>query len=180
MSSSYTKGTQVWFPDPVEGWVPATTTSITLPSDDNPASLVEMNISIDRDTSSDDSGTSKALKFPLSVLKAAEAGGINLGVATAVPGQDTLPPLRNPPLLESSEDLASLSNLNEPSGEFDTACFIVRSSAGELTQSVLHAIRTRYDMHYPYTYSGIVLVRVLFLRHRTNDCGAAMLIARSQ
>jgi hypothetical protein len=26
------------------------------------------------------------------------------------------PPLRNPPLLESSEDLASLSNLNEPSG----------------------------------------------------------------
>ena len=48
-----------------------------------------------------------------------------------------LPPLRNPPLLEAQEDLANLSNLNEP--------------------SVLHAIRTRYDMHLPYTYSGCVL-----------------------
>lgn len=29
---------------------------------------------------------------------------------------DTLPPLRNPPLLETADDLATLSHLNEPSG----------------------------------------------------------------
>lgn len=27
-----------------------------------------------------------------------------------------------------------------------------------LTVTVLHAIKTRYEMHEPYTYSGIVLV----------------------
>lgn len=47
-------------------------------------------------------------------------------------------PLRNPPILESTEDLTSLSYLNEP--------------------SVLHAIRTRYQMLNIYTYSGIVLI----------------------
>jgi myosin-5 len=31
-------------------------------------------------------------------------------------GQDDLPPLRNPPLLETADDLATLSHLNEPSG----------------------------------------------------------------
>ena len=30
--------------------------------------------------------------------------------------QDGLPPLRNPPLLETVDDLATLSHLNEPSG----------------------------------------------------------------
>jgi myosin-5 len=29
-----------------------------------------------------------------------------------------LPPLRNPPLLETADDLATLSHLNEPSGAF--------------------------------------------------------------
>jgi myosin-5 len=32
--------------------------------------------------------------------------------------RDTLPPLRNPPLLETADDLATLSHLNEPSGAF--------------------------------------------------------------
>ena len=118
MSSSYARGTQVWYPDTTEGWVPATITSITLPLEDAPAtSLVEMAITLDRDTSTDDAGTSKTLKFPSSVLQSAEAGGINLQPAAPAAGQDTIPPLRNPPLLESSEDLASLSNLNEPSGK---------------------------------------------------------------
>lgn len=30
---------------------------------------------------------------------------------------DLLPPLRNPPLLEATEDLTNLSYLNEPSGQ---------------------------------------------------------------
>lgn len=51
-----------------------------------------------------------------------------------------LPPLRNPPLLETADDLATLSHLNEP--------------------SVLHTIRLRYAQHSIYTYSGIVLIAV--------------------
>ncbi|KAH9816800.1 myosin-2 [Melampsora americana] len=52
-----------------------------------------------------------------------------------------LPPLRNPPLLEATEDLTNLSYLNEP--------------------AVLHTIRTRYTTaRQIYTYSGIVLVAV--------------------
>lgn len=31
-------------------------------------------------------------------------------------GKSDLPPLRNPPLLETADDLATLSHLNEPSG----------------------------------------------------------------
>ncbi|ORZ05110.1 P-loop containing nucleoside triphosphate hydrolase protein, partial [Absidia repens] len=50
----------------------------------------------------------------------------------------TLPPLRNPTKLESTDDLTSLSYLNEP--------------------SVLHTIRTRYEQQIIYTYSGIVLI----------------------
>lgn len=53
-------------------------------------------------------------------------------------GHDSLPPLRNPPILEATEDLTSLSYLNEP--------------------AVLHAIRMRYGQLNIYTYSGIVLI----------------------
>ncbi|KAF7375200.1 Myosin motor domain-containing protein [Mycena sanguinolenta] len=52
----------------------------------------------------------------------------------------TLPPLRNPPLLESADDLATLSHLNEP--------------------SVLYAVQSRYAQRKIYTYSGIVLLAV--------------------
>lgn len=37
-------------------------------------------------------------------------------VDTLTASNEALPPLKNPPLLESQEDLANLSNLNEPSG----------------------------------------------------------------
>ncbi|CCE65834.1 hypothetical protein TPHA_0N00540 [Tetrapisispora phaffii CBS 4417] len=50
----------------------------------------------------------------------------------------SLPLLRNPPILESTEDLTSLSYLNEP--------------------AVLHAIKQRYSQLNIYTYSGIVLI----------------------
>lgn len=50
----------------------------------------------------------------------------------------TLPVLRNPPVLESTDDLTTLSYLNEP--------------------AVLHAIKKRYLDSQIYTYSGIVLI----------------------
>ncbi|OCF76638.1 hypothetical protein I204_02336 [Kwoniella mangroviensis CBS 8886] len=134
-SSIYTKGTRVWLPDPHTGWVAGTVSSLTLPSDEASSSECTMVITYETDAN-----TTKTLKFPYSVIQAASADAVsgNIQPSTPPPGQDQLPPLRNPPLLESSEDLASLSNLNEP--------------------SVLHAIATRYSRHLPYTYSGIVLV----------------------
>lgn len=51
---------------------------------------------------------------------------------------EKLPLLRNPPILEATEDLTSLSHLNEP--------------------AVLHAIKVRYSQLNIYTYSGIVLI----------------------
>ncbi|ORX34366.1 P-loop containing nucleoside triphosphate hydrolase protein [Kockovaella imperatae] len=128
MSSTYSKGTRVWLPDDATGWVAGTVSSITLPSDGNSTSEVVVVVQLDGEDET------RTLKFPLSAL---ETAGDALSSAPAA-GQDAPPPLRNPPLLESSEDLASLSNLNEP--------------------SVLHAIATRYALHLPYTYSGIVLV----------------------
>ncbi|KAJ6570149.1 P-loop containing nucleoside triphosphate hydrolase protein [Mycena vulgaris] len=63
------------------------------------------------------------------------------GKETTLTGAVTaLPPLRNPPLLESADDLATLSHLNEP--------------------SILHAVQTRYAERKIYTYSGIVLLAV--------------------
>lgn len=50
----------------------------------------------------------------------------------------SLPLLRNPPILEATEDLTSLSYLNEP--------------------AVLHAIKQRYSQLNIYTYSGMVLI----------------------
>ena len=73
-------------------------------------------------------------------------------------GKSDLPPLRNPPLLETADDLATLSHLNEPSGE-QSWCF--RTHVWMLKDpSVLHTIRQRYAQHSIYTYSGIVLIAV--------------------
>ncbi|KAJ7650712.1 P-loop containing nucleoside triphosphate hydrolase protein [Roridomyces roridus] len=62
------------------------------------------------------------------------------GKETTVSGSTNLPPLRNPELLETVDDLATLSHLNEP--------------------SILHAVQSRYLQRKIYTYSGIVLLAV--------------------
>ncbi|KAJ7671587.1 P-loop containing nucleoside triphosphate hydrolase protein [Mycena polygramma] len=63
------------------------------------------------------------------------------GKETTVTGSGpSLPHLRNPPLLESADDLATLSHLNEP--------------------SILSAVQIRYAQRKIYTYSGIVLLAV--------------------
>lgn len=63
---------------------------------------------------------------------------VNTSVERIEADHESLPPLRNPPILEATEDLTSLSYLNEP--------------------AVLHAIRMRYGQLQIYTYSGIVLI----------------------
>lgn len=66
--------------------------------------------------------------------------------------------MRNPPLLETADDLATLSHLNEPSG--NTLHITSLPSVVLIFHAVLHTIRNRYAQHSIYTYSGIVLIAV--------------------
>ncbi|KAG6861754.1 hypothetical protein C0995_012759 [Termitomyces sp. Mi166 len=110
----YSKGTRVWFEDKDLAWISAEVASVTKGPDDT---------------------------FKLVFID--ERGKeilINTTGKDIKDGKEGLPPLRNPPLLETADDLATLSHLNEP--------------------SVLHTIRNRYAQHSIYTYSGIVLIAV--------------------
>ncbi|KAI7966213.1 hypothetical protein MJO29_001961 [Puccinia striiformis f. sp. tritici] len=113
---SYTKGTRAWFPDKDEGWL-----SAELQDKDIAANGSIKLLFID------DNGKERTVTTTTDQVEKTR-------------GAD-LPPLRNPPLLEATEDLTNLSYLNEP--------------------AVLHTIRTRYTTaRQIYTYSGIVLVAV--------------------
>ncbi|KAH9923989.1 P-loop containing nucleoside triphosphate hydrolase protein [Epithele typhae] len=109
----YSKGTRVWFPDKELGWISAEVISNTK--------------------------TDEAVKLVFTDERGKEIK-IDTTVKAIKDGKEDLPPLRNPPLLETADDLATLSHLNEP--------------------SVLHTIRNRYAQHSIYTYSGIVLIAV--------------------
>ncbi|KAI8988583.1 P-loop containing nucleoside triphosphate hydrolase protein [Mycotypha africana] len=111
----YTKGTRAWFPDKDEGWVSATCSSTEI-SDDN------VKLVFEEDTDG------KEHVFEATLAHITKLKGSNL------------PPLRNPPNIEYTDDLTNLSYLNEP--------------------SVLNTIHTRYMQHLIYTYSGIVLIAV--------------------
>ncbi|KAI0340163.1 myosin 5 [Trametopsis cervina] len=108
----YSKGTKVWFPDKDVSWISGEVTSVTRSPDD-------------------------AVKLVFVDERGRETV-VNTTVKEIKDGREDLPPLRNPPLLETADDLATLSHLNEP--------------------SVLHTIRNRYAQHSIYTYSGIVLI----------------------
>ncbi|KAG8701251.1 Myosin type-2 heavy chain 1, partial [Ceratobasidium sp. 423] len=113
MSDVYTKGTRVWIADKDSGWISAEVQSVTRADSKVKITLL------------DERGKEHAIDTNEQDIKDAK---------------DYLPPLRNPPLLEAVDDLATLSHLNEP--------------------SVLHTIRNRYAQHSIYTYSGIVLIAV--------------------
>ncbi|KAF9995281.1 Myosin type-2 heavy chain 1 [Entomortierella chlamydospora] len=109
---TYVKGTNCWFTDINEGWISA--------------SLVTKDVAADGKvtmTFTDDNGKDHVFTSTLAKIKDHSV---------------ELPPLRNPPLLEGTEDLTNLSYLNEP--------------------AVLSNIRTRYSHCNIYTYSGIVLI----------------------
>ncbi|ORZ20537.1 P-loop containing nucleoside triphosphate hydrolase protein [Absidia repens] len=109
----YSKNTKVWFADDKEGWISAS--CLTKQIDDK-VTLVFQN----------DEDNTKEHVFEATYKDLEKNNG------------STLPPLRNPSKLESTDDLTNLSYLNEP--------------------SVLHTIRTRYEQRIIYTYSGIVLI----------------------
>ncbi|KAI0792931.1 P-loop containing nucleoside triphosphate hydrolase protein [Abortiporus biennis] len=108
----YSKGTKVWFADKELTWISGEVSAATKNADDT-IKLVFV----------DERGKEIV---------------VNTSVQEIKDGREDLPPLRNPPLLETADDLATLSHLNEP--------------------SVLHTIRNRYAQHSIYTYSGIVLI----------------------
>ncbi|KAH8117159.1 myosin 5 [Phellopilus nigrolimitatus] len=110
----YSKGTRVWFSDKELGWISAEVSQVS-------------------------KGDSDAIKL-IFVDERGKEVTIDTSGKDIKDGKSNLPPLRNPPLLETADDLATLSHLNEP--------------------SVLHTIRNRYAQHSIYTYSGIVLIAV--------------------
>ncbi|KAJ4488247.1 myosin 5 [Lentinula aciculospora] len=110
----YSKGTRVWFEDKDQAWISGEVSSVTK----NPDDTIKL----------------------VFVDERGKETTINTSVQGIKDGNESLPPLRNPPLLETADDLATLSHLNEP--------------------SVLHTIRNRYAQHSIYTYSGIVLIAV--------------------
>ncbi len=116
MSHPYIKGTRVWLPDAKRGWKPAEITSMDV-SGTGPDAELGLTIT-------DDAGEVVTGSFPLATVLAAAASQqveTRSPVTPEAAGKDGqklgLPPLRNPPASDTAEDLASLSNLNEPSGE---------------------------------------------------------------
>ncbi|KAI9033904.1 P-loop containing nucleoside triphosphate hydrolase protein [Phycomyces nitens] len=109
----YTKGTKAWFTDEKEAWVSATCISASTSGD-------KVRLVFEDDTDQ------KEHIFEATMKEIESDNGAKL------------PPLRNPPRMEYTDDLTNLSYLNEP--------------------AVLNTIRTRYIQHLIYTYSGIVLI----------------------
>ncbi|KAJ3207682.1 Myosin type-2 heavy chain 1 [Entophlyctis luteolus] len=108
----YSPGAKAWFPDDSEGWVVAVLSDLRL-SDSHVRLVFE-------------GPASKEIVFESTIASLAAAKFA------------TLPPLKNPPMLEGIDDLSNLSYLHEP--------------------AVLHNIRLRYQQEQIYTYSGIVLI----------------------
>ena len=106
----YEVGTRCWYPSKDQGWIGAEVTKHTLQGD-----------SYNLELTLEDGQKVELLVSSLDETK-----------------EPSLPLLRNPPILETTEDLTSLSYLNEP--------------------AVLHAIKARYAQLNIYTYSGIVLI----------------------
>lgn len=113
--SAYVSGTKAWFPDQVQGWISATQSKDAEVGDGR----VKLVFTVD------DSGDERVVEATLEQVEK---------------DPNALPPLRNPPLLEATDDLTNLSHLNEA--------------------SVLYTIINRYSQRSIYTYSGIVLIAV--------------------
>jgi myosin-5 len=135
--SAYVPGTKAWFTDKDLGWISATLAKAVSTSASGDV-VLEFTL--------DDGGATREVKTSLAKLE--EQGAID----------EILPPLRNPPLLEATDDLTNLSYLNEPAGVCCCICPALRSCSH--LPAVLHAILNRYSQRLIYTYSGIVLIAV--------------------
>ena len=115
----YSKGTRVWFPDKELGWISAEVTSAS--RTDDAVKLVF----------TDERGKVPPLAQPALALCSPSSLSQEIKIDTTVKaikdGKEGLPPLRNPPLLETADDLATLSHLNEPSGSFTNVSILFKA-----------------------------------------------------
>jgi myosin-5 len=95
--SAYVPGTKAWFTDKDEGWVSAT---LVKPVSTSAKGEVILSFTMD------ESGAPRQVTTTLDRI-ASQKSSL---------GEEALPPLRNPPLLEATDDLTNLSYLNEPAG----------------------------------------------------------------
>lgn len=93
--AAYVPGTKAWFTDKDLGWISVTQIS---------KAVIAANGEVSIEFALDDREAIREVRTTLDKLQ-------NKG------GEDILPPLRNPPLLEATDDLTNLSYLNEPAGE---------------------------------------------------------------
>lgn len=114
---SFEVGTRCWYPNEKEGWIGGEVTKYEFKDGKHHLELALEDGSV----------------VPVVTGSLVKEGSISSEDST-----QNLPQLRNPPILEATEDLTSLSYLNEP--------------------AVLHAIKQRYSQLNIYTYSGIVLI----------------------
>lgn len=116
----YSKGTRVWFPDKDQGWISAEVTSTTRGTSDNfKLAFVDERGKVRGDGFSNFAIEASHFFFYQEITIDTTAKDIK-------DGKGGLPPLRNPPLLETADDLATLSHLNEPSGQQFSALSVVR------------------------------------------------------
>lgn len=129
----YEPGTRCWYPDKENGWIGG---EILSKKYDDAKSLYTLELKLENGTTIEiESNTLKEndlTDYSDSAVQKTIAEATNSKVSSF------LPLLRNPPILEATEDLTSLSYLNEP--------------------AVLHAIKARYGQLNIYSYSGIVLI----------------------
>lgn len=106
----YSKGTRVWFTDKDQGWISAEVVQVSK-GDNDSIKLVFV----------DERGKVLSRRFSSCCALADALYPQEITIETTgkdiKDGKGDLPPLRNPPLLETADDLATLSHLNEPSGE---------------------------------------------------------------
>lgn len=105
----YSKGTRVWFEDKEQAWLSAEVTQVTKGVDD---SIRLVFVDERGKVCQILSGGGPRLFSTISLQEIT----INTTGKDIKDGKEGLPPLRNPPLLETADDLATLSHLNEPSG----------------------------------------------------------------
>lgn len=111
----YSKGTRVWFEDKDHAWISAEVLSVTKGNDDT-IKLVFV------DERGKVHGFPLVPALPLTWFASCQEITLNTTSKEIKEGKEGLPPLRNPPLLETADDLATLSHLNEPSGSSLSMC----------------------------------------------------------
>ncbi|KAG0668056.1 Myosin type-2 heavy chain 1 [Maudiozyma exigua] len=125
---SFEVGTRCWYPSKEHGWVAAEVANVSQLD-----GLYHMKLKLD-DTEEIVEIDTKYSSTELEKLSS--IASISTDNDSRIP--EDLPVLRNPSILENTQDLTALSYLNEP--------------------AVLHAIKSRYNEKKIYTYSGIVLI----------------------